>query len=132
MTDKEYYDLLIKDYEKNKETDKPLFYFGVTMQNHSPYNKYAGGLNEKITSEYYYAHSNQEIEELFKKVLIEGNDSKKEARKKLAEEIIDFNEKSAEKIFKKILEEIAINLFIVQNYIRFCTEKKNIITIYFA
>ncbi len=52
MTDKEYYDLLIKDYEKNKETDKPLFYFGVTMQNHSPYNKYAGGLNKKITSKY--------------------------------------------------------------------------------
>lgn len=63
-------------------------------------------LGEKITSEYYYAHTNQEIEELFKKVLIEGNDSKKEARKKLAEEIIDFKEKSAEKIFKNILEEL--------------------------
>ncbi len=52
MTDKEYYDLLIKDYKENKKTDKPLFYFGVTMQNHSPYTKYAGMSNKKVTSSY--------------------------------------------------------------------------------
>ncbi len=63
-------------------------------------------LGNKITEEYYFAHNNEEIEALFNEVLIKGNDYKKEARLKLINEIIDYNESSAEKIYKHILEDI--------------------------
>ena len=35
---------IIKEYEKNKDSGKPLFTFCVTMQNHSPYDKDSGDL----------------------------------------------------------------------------------------
>ena len=72
-------------------------------------NSSAMNLNElgnKITEQYYFAHNNKEIESLFNEILIKGNDYKKEARLKLINEIIDYKESSAKKIYRHILDDI--------------------------
>ena len=63
-------------------------------------------LGKKITREYYNAYNNEDIEKLFNEVLINGHDYRKEERIKLSEEIVDYNEKSAEKIYKYIIKKI--------------------------
>ncbi|HAL32684.1 MAG TPA: sulfatase [Lachnospiraceae bacterium] len=40
---------IIKEYEENRRTGRPLFVFCVTMQNHSPYDKASPGLEDGIS-----------------------------------------------------------------------------------
>ena len=48
VSDKGDFDILIEEYEKNKNTGRPLFIFNVTMQNHSPYDKAHPDLTEDV------------------------------------------------------------------------------------
>ena len=60
-------------------------------------------LGEKIISEYYNVWNNEELEETIN-MLISGNDPKKENREKLAQEIFDYKNPSATKIYNYILD----------------------------
>lgn len=59
---------------------------------------------EKIISEYYFAYSNEELEKTFNMLVVDRNDPKKEARERLAEEIFDYKNPSATKIYNYILD----------------------------
>lgn len=63
-------------------------------------------LGEKVVSGYYSAHNNKELLEFFNKVIIQKDDYKRAKREKLIEEIFDFNESSASKIYKFLLKSI--------------------------
>lgn len=60
-------------------------------------------LGEKIISEYYFSHNNNELEQLLNEIVVNKNDYKKEERLKLIPEIIDFNKSCAEKIYEYII-----------------------------
>jgi hypothetical protein len=61
-----------------------------------------------LSSQYYNAHSNDELEHLFNNLAINKNDYKKTDRDKLISEFIDWNESSAHKIFKYILSDLGV------------------------
>ncbi len=63
-------------------------------------------LGEKVISEYYIAENKTEFEKYFNELIVNKNDCKKEARLKLINEIIDFNESAAHKIYTGILNDI--------------------------
>ena len=72
-------------------------------------NKNALALNEfamHFISQYYNSHSNEELEKLFVDLAINKNDPKREERKKLISELIDFNEPSAVKIMNYLFTKL--------------------------
>lgn len=72
-------------------------------------NKKSMALNEfamHFISQYYNSYDNEELEKLFVDLAINKNDYRKEDRKKLIAELIDFNEPSAVKIMNYISEKL--------------------------
>lgn len=55
---------------------------------------------EKLTSEYYISHNNEELKEFFNEIVINKNDYKKPNRLKIANELMNYKESSGEKICK--------------------------------
>ena len=69
-------------------------------------NKNAAELNsygQKVVSQYYQTHNNDELETIFRELVVNKNDYKKEEREKLISEVIDFNQPSAQKIVTYLL-----------------------------
>jgi len=60
-------------------------------------------LGEKVVSQYYFSHSNEELKELFNKIAIKDNDDKKDKRVALINKTFSLNEPSSEKIYKHIV-----------------------------
>lgn len=63
-------------------------------------------LGEFITSEYYNAYSNEDLEQLFTEIVTKKNDYKKEDRLRLINQIFNQNQTSASKIKEYILSEL--------------------------
>lgn len=53
---------------------------------------------------YYFTYSNEELEKTFNMLVVDKSDPKKEAREKLANEIFDYKEPAAIKIYSHILD----------------------------
>ncbi len=65
-------------------------------------------LGKKVKSEYYHSHNNEELKKLFEEIVVKRNDYKKEARKKLADEIFDFSKFASDRIYEYI-ENLVLN-----------------------
>lgn len=60
-------------------------------------------LGQKICSEYYISHNNEELEKFLDQLIIDKKDEKYTKRQKLIDTVIDFNKSAAEKIFEEIV-----------------------------
>lgn len=65
-------------------------------------------MGKKVKSEYYFSHNNEELQQLFDEIVIKKNDYKKEARKKLTDEIFDFSKSASDRIYEHI-EKLVLN-----------------------
>ena len=72
----------------------------------NPASKSLNELGEKVVSEYYKAHNDRELEEIFKEVVLNKNDYNKSQRYNLIKEIFDSNNSSASKIYNYLKEKI--------------------------
>lgn len=79
---------------------KPLI--RLINPNSANFNKFG----QHIISNYYNSYNNEELEKMFVDLAINKNDYKKEERKKLISELIDFNEPSAVKIMNYLLAKL--------------------------
>lgn len=63
-------------------------------------------LGENIVKSYYETYNNEELEKVFKDLVVKKNDTKRELRKNIISLIMDKNCSSAKKIYDKILSDI--------------------------
>ncbi|MCR4881483.1 MAG: Stealth CR1 domain-containing protein [bacterium] len=66
-------------------------------------------LGQKVCSEYYLSHSNDELEQIFADLVLNKKDYKKESRERIADEIVDCKQPAADKIFSYIIEVLEQN-----------------------
>lgn len=65
-------------------------------------------LGKEIVKGYYEPKNNKDLNEIFKKIVIERKDEKINTRENTIQQIIDFNEPSTNKIYKSIKKELCL------------------------